>query len=213
MSKWQDSEVTVHAPVVLLWVTVKCIMIISLSSLCFSALYIFEICTHFLQTVLMYCAIKDVRLLTHTIYVHCIELQPQAATGDNFIHPTRWNWFERLVNWKTQEGKKKKRRISFSCTVIAFSNFTPGRFDSCWSRGRKHLALSLRRITILNFPGPYHISENLPWWLRICLAMRVPLCLHGGLADWQTGGLVLRAAQTNAAPAGHALVTVSICGD
>lgn len=115
MSKWQDSEVTVHAPVVLLWVTVKCIMIISLSSMCFSALYIFEICTHFLQTVLMYCAIKDVRLLTHTIYVHCIELQPQAATGDNFIHPTRWNWFERLVNWKTQEGKKKKRRISFSC--------------------------------------------------------------------------------------------------
>lgn len=104
MSKWQDSEVTVHAPVVLLWETVKCIMIISLSSLCFSALYIFEICTHFLQTVLMYCAIKDVRLLTHMISVHCRELKPQAATGDNFIHPTRWNWFERLVNWKTQEG-------------------------------------------------------------------------------------------------------------
>lgn len=195
-------------------------MIISLSSLCFSALYIFDICTHLLQTVLMYCAIKDVRLLTHTIYVHCIELQPQAATGDNFIHPTRWNWFERLVNWKTQEGKKKKRRILFSCmsffeknkNKIGFSNFTLGRFDSCWSRGRKHLPLSLWRITILNFPNPY-ISENLPWWLRICLAMRVPLCLHGGLADWQTGGLVLRAAQTNAAPAGHALVAVSICGD
>lgn len=80
MCKWQESEVTGHAPVVQLRVTTEVYY-----DHFNEHVVIFEICIYFLQTVLMYCLIK---------VTYDISPPHRAATGDNFIHPTKWIWFE-----------------------------------------------------------------------------------------------------------------------